>query len=102
VEEEAVVFACGKDGSVSGSPRHTPSASPPGIASTNALWLNAQRRAGLVNITWTVELGNSLQHWQATGLTFQAALLTNALETMVWGFAAAVAPVFCRLKIGDP
>jgi hypothetical protein len=87
----------------SAAARGTPtSASPPGIASTNALWLNAQRRAGLVNITWTVELGNSLQHWQATGLTFQAALLTNALETMVWGFAAAVAPVFCRLKIGDP
>lgn len=77
----------------SAAARGTPtSASPPGIVFTNPLRLDAQRRAGLVNTTWTVELGNSPPHWQATGLTFPAALLTNDLETMEWGFTAAVAP----------
>ena len=77
-------------------------AAPLGIVSTNPLRLKAQRRAGLVNTTWTVESGDSLQNWQATGVTFQAALLTNDLETMEWEFTAAVAPVFYRLKIGAP
>ncbi len=77
-------------------------AAPLGIISTHPLRLHAQRRTGLVNISWTVESGDSLQSWQATGVTFQTAPLTNDLEMMEWEFPAAAAPVFHRLKIGTP
>ena len=91
-------YAMGTDPHRSGAREATPL----GIVSTNPLRLSAQRRAGLANTTWTVESGNSLQNWQATGVTFQSAPLTNGLETLEWEFPAAAAPVFYRLKIGAP